>query len=82
MLARADVVVADSRAQCRLRGEIHHALATQVLAEDRVVELGDVVAGRAPGRTAQDQITIADLTGVAVQDMAIAALVYEALQHS
>lgn len=81
ILARADVVVADSRAQCRERGEIHHALAAGVLAEDRVVELGDVIAGRAGGRTTEDQITVADLTGVAVQDMAIASAVFEALQE-
>lgn len=82
ILARADVVVADSRAQCRERGEIHHALAAGALAEDRVVELGDVIAGRAAGRTGDDQITVADLTGVAVQDIAIAAAVYEALPRS
>ena len=81
ILARADVVVADSRAQCRERGEIHHALASGMLAEDRVVELGDVIAGRAGGRTAEDQITVADLTGVAVQDIAIASAVFEALRQ-
>lgn len=81
ILARADVVVADSRAQCRERGEIHHALAAGVLAEDRLVELGDVIAGRAAGRTTDDQITVADLTGVAVQDIAIASAVFDALRH-
>jgi len=81
ILASADVVVADSRAQCRERGEIHHALAAGVLAEDRVVELGDVIAGRAAGRTVEDQITVADLTGVAVQDIAIASAVFEALHR-
>ncbi len=80
ILARADVVVADSRAQCRERGEIHHALAAGVITEDRVVELGDVIAGRAGGRTGDDQITVADLTGVAVQDVAIASAVFEALR--
>jgi len=79
ILARADVVVADSRAQCRERGEIHHALAANALSENRVVELGDVIAGRAAGRTADDQVTVADLTGVAVQDIAIASAVFEAL---
>jgi ornithine cyclodeaminase len=81
ILARADVVVADSRAQCRERGEIHRALASGVLAEDRVIELGDVIAGRVAGRTEDDQVTVADLTGVAVQDITIAAAVYEALRR-
>jgi ornithine cyclodeaminase len=79
ILGAADVVVADSREQCRVRGEIHHALAAGLLGDDAVVELGDVIAGREPGRISDDQVTVADLTGVAVQDMAIASLVYHAL---
>ncbi len=82
ILARADVVVADSRAQCRERGEIHRALAAGVLAMERVVELGEVIAGRAAGRTAASQITVADLTGVAVQDLEIAEAVFGALPPS
>ena len=81
VLARADVVVADSVSQCLERGEIHKAIQSGYVTRDDVVELGDVIAGRAPGRTAQDQITVADLTGVAVQDIKIAAAVYEALNQ-
>ncbi len=66
----ADVVVADSVSQCETRGEIHHATRA-----GGVVELGAVINGDAPGRTSDDQITVADLTGVAVQDVAIAAAV-------
>ena len=76
VLGRADLVVADSVVQCRDRGEIHHALADGVIAESDVVELGNVVAGRALGRTSEEQITLADLTGVAVQDIAIAEVVF------
>ena len=43
-----------------------------------VVELGDVISGRVPGRTSEDQITVADLTGVAVQDIKIAEAVFQA----
>jgi ornithine cyclodeaminase/alanine dehydrogenase-like protein (mu-crystallin family) len=39
-------------------------------------ELPDLVAGRKPGRTSEDQVFIFDSTGVAVQDVAAAALVY------
>jgi len=42
-------------------------------------ELGDLAAGRLPGREQEGEITIADLTGVGVQDAAIAAVVVEAL---
>lgn len=75
ILARADRIVADSRAQALLRGEIHKALAAGVLEMARVVEIGEVIAGRAPGRTSPDQITVFDSTGVAVQDIKIAAAV-------
>ena len=44
-----------------------------------VIELGNVVAGRAPGRTSEDQITVADLTGVAVQDIEISKAVLAGL---
>lgn len=80
ILVRADVVVADSRSQCRLRGEIHKALEAGKIREDRCVELGDVIADKATGRTTDSQITVADLTGVAVQDIEIAAAVFRALQ--
>jgi len=79
VLARADVVVADSLVQCRLRGEIHKALAAGKIDESRVVELGNIISGRASGRTSDSQITVADLTGVAVQDIKIASAVYRAL---
>jgi ornithine cyclodeaminase len=80
ILSRADVIVADSLAQCRLRGEIHKALEAGWIREDRCVELGAVISGRAEGRTSESQITVVDLTGVAVQDIKIATAVYRALR--
>jgi ornithine cyclodeaminase len=79
ILAKADLVVADSIPQCRLRGEIHKALESGVIEEGRCIELGDIIAGRANGRTSDDQITVVDLTGVAVQDIKIAGAVFRAL---
>ena len=43
-----------------------------------VVELGHVISGKSAGRASPDQITVADLTGVAVQDIGIAAAVFGA----
>ena len=80
ILKRADRVVADSLSQCRVRGEIAHALRAGLIREDHVLELGKVIAGEATGRTADSQITVADLTGVAVQDIQIAKAVFEALR--
>ncbi|KAA5604104.1 cyclodeaminase [Roseospira marina] len=76
VLARPDVVyVADSLAQTRRLGELHHAIEAGVVAADiPFAELGAVAAGAAPGRTDADQITVADLTGTGVQDTAIATL--------
>jgi ornithine cyclodeaminase len=73
-LSRADRLVADRLAQCVAFGEIAHAPGVHVHAE-----LGEIVAGREPGRTRDDQITIADLTGVGFQDTAIASVAYSAL---
>lgn len=76
VLARADLVVADRLDQCLRLGEIHHAVAAGCLRADEVhVELGEVAAGLKPGRTSDEQITVADLTGVGVQDAALADLV-------
>lgn len=75
LLAVADRVVADSLAQCRRIGEIHHALAAGVLDESTVTELGQITAGQAPGRRRAGETIVCDLTGVGVQDVAAAALV-------
>jgi ornithine cyclodeaminase len=79
ILQRADMVVADSIEQCLTRGEISKALQADLIKKEDLIELGDVIAGRQSGRTSDEQITVADLTGVAVQDIQIAKAVYEAL---
>jgi ornithine cyclodeaminase len=79
ILARADVVAVDSLAQGRVRGELHHAL--KRFPDLKAVELGAIVSGAAGGRTTDDQITVADLTGVAVQDIEIAKAALDALRQ-
>src|SRR5262249_33387384 len=65
LLARADVLVADSRTQCLALGEIHHASASGLIRADGIhAELGEIVAGRHPGRRDARQITFCDLTGL------------------
>jgi ornithine cyclodeaminase len=80
ILQEADIVVADSISQCLLRGEIHQALKAGVLEEERIVELGNLIVRPELRRISEEQITIADLTGVAVQDIQIAKAVYNALE--
>ncbi len=78
VLTRADLVFTDSLSQCTKLGEIHHALTAGLLSLDGVTgELGEVVTGRIPGRTADDQVIVCDLSGVAVLDASIATLVME-----
>jgi ornithine cyclodeaminase len=79
ILQKADIIVADSISQCLLRGEIHQALKAAVLEKERVIELGNVIVNPNLQRTSEEQTTIADLTGVAVQDIQIAKAVYHAL---
>lgn len=68
LLRRADVLVVDSLDQCLRLGELQHAPDQA----ERAVELGRVCAGEASGRTSEDQLTVCDLTGVGVQDVAAA----------
>ncbi len=79
ILKMADVLVADSIAQCLERGEIFRALQNRQIAKEDLLELGNVISGASEGRTSDEQITIADLTGVAVQDIQIAKAVYAGL---
>ena len=80
ILRNADLVVADSIEQCRVRGEIHHALEAGLLQVGDILELGNVIADPASRRNSDSQITVADLTGVAVQDIQISKAVYEVLR--
>ncbi len=71
-------IVVDILEQCATIGELHHAVEKGVLTRADVhAELGEVVAGRKPGRTSQEEIIIFDSTGTALQDAAAAAVVYE-----
>ncbi|HKW40306.1 MAG TPA: hypothetical protein VJN39_03565 [Gemmatimonadales bacterium] len=80
LLARADKLVADRVAQTERYGNLHHAIAAGVVTRDKIyAELGDLAACRRAGREDANEITVADLTGVGVQDAAIAQAVVEVL---
>ena len=79
ILARADIVVADSIEQCQTRGEIYQATKAGILEDNKAVELGNLIINQKLRRSSDDQLTIADLTGVAVQDLQISKAVYKAL---
>jgi alanine dehydrogenase len=75
-LARARVVV-DEWEQASHNGDIARAVEAGTLHRDDVTELGRILAGEQEGRAGGDEITVFDSTGLAVQDLAVAALVYE-----
>ena len=79
LFERAGVCAVDSLSQCVEHGESHYAVAGRHIVETDLVELGDIIAGKAQGRSAADEVTIADLTGVAVQDIQIAKAVWQTL---
>ena len=77
-LLASSTVVADILDQCVVIGDLHHAIKEGLMSRDSVhAELGEVVAGRKPGRRSEDEVTIFDSTGTALQDVAAAAVVYE-----
>jgi len=78
----ADVIVADSIPQCMERGDISHAIRNKIISKNNIIELGNVISGVCKGRINDNQITIADLTGLAVQDIQITKIVYESQSFS
>ncbi|ARS89580.1 ornithine cyclodeaminase family protein [Natrarchaeobaculum aegyptiacum] len=77
-LLTAATIVIDDHEQCTHSGEINVPYAEGVLTDaDIHAELGDVVVGDAPGRTDETGITVFDSTGLAIQDLAAAHVVYE-----
>ena len=75
VLSKADLIIADSRSQCEVRGEIHHAIKNKIVSMDSILELGEIINGDRQGRTTGSELTVADLTGVAVQDIQISKAV-------
>jgi alanine dehydrogenase len=71
-------VVTDITEQSACIGELHHAVATGVLSRgDVYAELGEIVAGKKQGRTDDEEIIVFDSTGMALQDVVAATIVYE-----
>jgi len=76
VLKRADLLYADSIKQAASLGEIHHGLKTGLIDERKINgEIGEIILGLKPGRTSEKQITVADLTGLGVQDATTSSLV-------
>ena len=77
LLSKADLVIADSISQSKSRGEIFRAIEDGAINFASIVELGYAIQNKEYRRTSEEQISIVDLTGVAVQDIMIATSVYK-----
>lgn len=76
---KADIIIADSIDQCMDHGDISHAIKDKLIDEKKIIELGNFI--KSGSRRENDkQITVADLTGVAIQDIQIAKIIQEALR--
>lgn len=73
-VAAADVFACDHLGQSRRLGELRAVEQSGITPESTPVELGTILVGGHPGRSADDEITICDLTGTGVQDTVIARL--------
>lgn len=76
LVRASDIYVADSFDQCERLGELQGMARADLR---RAVELGPVLAGLAPGRTRDDECIVADLTGLGLQDTAIAVFAVDRL---
>lgn len=82
LLATAKIVV-DMVEQSACIGEVHHAISQGKITLANIhAELGDIITGKKPGRESKEEIIIFDSTGIALQDVAAAAIVYEKAQAS
>jgi alanine dehydrogenase len=70
-------VFCDDWTQASHGGELQHPVKAGLLERSRVTQLGDVLAGLAPGRESAEEITTFDSTGLAIQDLAVALAVLE-----
>jgi len=70
-------VFCDDWEQASHSGDLVHAVEAGLLGRREVTELGAVLAGTAPGRERDDEITAFDSTGLAIQDLAVALVAIE-----
>ncbi len=76
-VVRAAIITADSLEQARMESaDLLWAVERGLIGWEQVMELGQVVCGRAPGRTSDDQITLFESLGLGLWDLAVANVVY------
>jgi ornithine cyclodeaminase/alanine dehydrogenase-like protein (mu-crystallin family) len=82
-MTRAARVCITSKATVQANeSDVFRAVRDGALTWDGVCELGDVILGNAPGRTAPDEITLFKLQGLGIMDLAVGLRAYEALKDT
>ncbi|MHA2164709.1 MAG: ornithine cyclodeaminase family protein [Candidatus Hodarchaeales archaeon] len=76
ILQKADKVITDSISQSKSRGECFQAIKNGYISKEKLIELGTMISEIKYQRNSDDEITVVDLTGVAVQDIQISKAVY------
>lgn len=77
IMKRVTKIIVDSLSQCRVIGEIQHALSQGLIQENDVhAEIGEVLLGKKTGRETDEEITLFDSTGLSAQDIAASHIVY------
>jgi ornithine cyclodeaminase len=79
LFARAAIRAVDSKEQCAIFGDSSYAIKKRLLSKDDLVELGNIIQDTSLGRADDTQITIADLTGIAVQDIQVSKIALRVL---
>ncbi|HMB62503.1 MAG TPA: ornithine cyclodeaminase family protein [Eudoraea sp.] len=73
-----NTLITDVTNQCAKIGELHHAIEAKLMTEkDTYAELGEIILGKKKGRKSDSEIIIFDSTGMGLQDVAAASIVYE-----
>ncbi|MFW9777204.1 MAG: ornithine cyclodeaminase family protein [Candidatus Heimdallarchaeota archaeon] len=79
ILGLADRVISDSLFQAESRGECYRAMKNKTITKNDIIELGTMITNKDLQRQSDDEITVADLTGVAIQDIQISKAVFSKL---
>jgi len=81
ILNRAKIVI-DDWEQASHSGEINVPLSKKIITRANIyAEIGEIVAGAKPGRVSEDEITVFDSTGLAIQDVITAWRAYEVAEE-
>ncbi|MHA1888333.1 MAG: ornithine cyclodeaminase family protein [Promethearchaeota archaeon] len=81
ILARADKIIVDSKFQVETRGECFKAMQAGAISKEKLIELGETIQNPSYQRENDEEITVVDLTGVAIQDIQISKAILKGLHQ-